>query len=126
LTIPERNATLRSLALVHPWLTSWAQTRLYRESAIYTDRAVDKLLELTATTKGRGAELAKIFIKLRVFGPNVSSPNTLARLIQQLPHLNELQLNDLDGLEMRAFLLLPSESVSYKILSQSPTHLVPR
>jgi hypothetical protein len=110
-TTPERNATLRSLALVHPFLTSWAQTRLYRESAIYTDRAVNKLIELTANPKGRAGDLAKTIIKLRVFGPNIGSPNTLARLVQQLPHLSDLQLNDLDGLEMRAFLLLPSESI---------------
>ena len=108
LTIPARNETLRSLALVHPCLTSWAQTRLYRESAIYTDRAVDKLIELTATPKGRGGDLAKTIVNLRIYGP-LSSPNTLARLVQQLPHLENLQLNDLDGLEMRAFLLLPSE-----------------
>ncbi|GAA5994454.1 hypothetical protein JCM5350_007040 [Sporobolomyces pararoseus] len=106
-TTPERNATLRSLALVHPFLTSWAQTRLYRESAIYTDRAVHKLIELTATPKGRGGDLAKTIIKLKVYGPNVGSSNTLARLVQQLPHLSDLQLNDLDGLEMRAFVLLP-------------------
>lgn len=110
-TTPERNETLRSLALVHPCLTAWAQTRLYRESAIYTDRAVEKLMVLTATPKGRGGDLAKTIVNLSIYGP-LSSPITLARLVQQLPHLENLQLNDLDGLEMRAFLLLPSESIS--------------
>ncbi|GAA5926858.1 uncharacterized protein JCM15063_000388 [Sporobolomyces koalae] len=107
-SIPERNATLRSLALVHPFLTAWAQSRLYRESAIYTDTAVDKLIDLTRASKGRGGDLARTIVNLKLFGPNLSSPNTLARLVQQLPRLEELQLNDLDGLEMRAFLLLPS------------------
>ncbi|GAA5895719.1 uncharacterized protein JCM6883_001599 [Sporobolomyces salmoneus] len=109
LTMPIRNETLRQIALTHPVLTSWAQTRLFRESAIYTDRAVDKLMDLTDSTaisKGaRAGELARTILKLSVFGPNLGSPLSLARLVQQLPHLCDLQLNDLDGLEMRAFLL---------------------
>ncbi|GAA6060566.1 hypothetical protein JCM10212_006801 [Sporobolomyces blumeae] len=106
-TTPERNAVLRALALVHPWLTSWAQTRLYRDAIVYTDRAVDKLVDLTSRTSNRTIELAKTITSLRVFGP-LGSTSTLAKLVQQLPHLESLQLNDLDGLEMRAFVLLPN------------------
>ncbi|GAA5928196.1 hypothetical protein JCM1841_003819 [Sporobolomyces salmonicolor] len=108
-TSPERSATLRALALVHPVLRGFAQGRLFRDCILYSDQAVEKLARLTCAPKGRGHELGNTIVSLRVFGSlrTGDGGKALARLVKQLAKLEVLHLEDLDGLELRAFVLHP-------------------
>ncbi|BGP33516.1 hypothetical protein JCM10296v2_005320 [Rhodotorula toruloides] len=109
-TARDRAHTLATLALVHPVLRNYAQNELF--STVYTasDRTVEQLTRLTCLPKSRGQELGKRITRLVVHGTLETGDGgkALAKLVQQLVGLESLHLEDLDGLELRAFLLHPT------------------
>ncbi|BGP25949.1 hypothetical protein JCM10295v2_004892 [Rhodotorula toruloides] len=109
-TARDRAHTLATLALVHPVLRNYAQTELFSTVYIASDRTVQHLTRLTSLPKSRGQELGKRITRLVVHGSlgTGDGGKALAKLVQQLVGLESLHLEDLDGLELRAFLLHPS------------------
>lgn len=106
----DRAQTLAALALVHPVLRTYAQTELFSTVFIQSDRTLDRLARLTCVPDTRGHELGTRITRLVVHGSlgTGDGGKQLARLVQQLAALDSLHLEDLDGLELRAFLLHPT------------------
>ncbi|EGU11245.1 Proteophosphoglycan ppg4 [Rhodotorula toruloides ATCC 204091] len=109
-TAGDRAHTLATLALVHPVLRNYAQNELFSTVYIASDRTVEQLTRLTCLPKSRGQELGKRITRLVVHGSlgTGDGGKALAKLVQQLVGLELLHLEDLDGLELRAFLLHPT------------------
>lgn len=110
---PTRNHTLRSLSLVHPMLRPWAQGELFHNPVVLSDRAVERLMGLAMEKQTRGAGMARGVTSLRVYGNRATGEGrlpSLPGLVQALTGLETLHLEDLDGLELRAFVLHPGAS----------------
>ncbi|KAL7339820.1 Proteophosphoglycan ppg4 [Rhodotorula toruloides] len=109
-TARDRAHTLATLALVHPVLRNYAQNELFSTVYIASDRTVEQLTRLTCLPKSRGQELGRRITRLVVHGSlgTGDGGKALAKLVQQLVGLESLHLEDLDGLELRAFLLHPT------------------
>ncbi|GAA5991132.1 hypothetical protein JCM10908_006553 [Rhodotorula pacifica] len=110
-TSTERNRLLCSLALVHPALRAWAQFELFGGAPVHltTDLAIERLAKLTSAPGTRGHALASRITHVRVYGRHDTGDGgkTLAKTIHQLAGLEELHLEDLDGLELRQFVIHP-------------------
>ncbi|GAA5998493.1 uncharacterized protein JCM10292_002734 [Rhodotorula paludigena] len=106
----ERNRILVSLALVHPVLRAYAQNELFSTVNVTTDRTVERLTRSICVPKSRGHMLGNQISTLRVVGSLGAGDGgkALASLVQQLKGLNTLRLEDLDGLELRQFVLHPA------------------
>ncbi|GAA5879613.1 hypothetical protein JCM3774_004285 [Rhodotorula dairenensis] len=110
-TSSERNRLLCSLALVHPALRPWAQFELFGGAPVHltTDRAIERLATLTNAPGTRGHLLASRISHVRVYGRHDTGDGgkALAKMLHQLSGLEQLHLEDLDGLELRQFVILP-------------------
>lgn len=108
-TSAERNHLLCNLALVHPVLRAWAQAELFGGAPVHltTDSAIEKLSTLAGQHGTRGNTLASRISHVKVYGRHDTGDGgkALAKLIHQLSGLEELHLEDLDGLELRQFVL---------------------
>ncbi|BGP49656.1 hypothetical protein JCM10450v2_005559 [Rhodotorula kratochvilovae] len=109
-TTRERNSLLYRLALVHPVLRPYAQGELFSTVFVTSDDMVGRLAKATCVPKSRGNALGGQVRTLRVNGNLVAGDGgkALAALVQQLSGLETLALEDLDGLELRQFVLYPA------------------
>ncbi|BGP41509.1 hypothetical protein JCM10449v2_005498 [Rhodotorula kratochvilovae] len=113
-TTRERNSLLYRLALVHPVLRPYAQGELFSTVFVTSDDMVGRLAKATCVPKSRGNALGGQVRTLRVNGNLVAGDGgkALAALVQQLSGLETLALEDLDGLELRQFVLHPASRSS--------------
>ncbi|GAA6016211.1 hypothetical protein JCM10207_000433 [Rhodosporidiobolus poonsookiae] len=108
-TAIERNHTLATLALVHPILRSFAQGELFHHVILQSDRAIERLARTTCVPKSKGQTLGSHIRSLQVYGSlsKGDGGKQLAVLVAQLKGLESLHLEDLDGLELRQFVVHP-------------------
>ncbi|GAA6032077.1 hypothetical protein JCM8097_007056 [Rhodosporidiobolus ruineniae] len=105
----EHGRTLATLALVHPALRVFAQGELFGRTVVLASEAsVEKLLGLALDPNK--AHLVRQITSVKVYGSLATGDGgkTLARLVHQLKALETLHLEELDGLELRQFVVHPT------------------
>lgn len=121
-TARERSATLARLALVHPVLRAYAQGQLFSTVFVTSDDMVQRLARATCVPKSRGNLLGRDIRTLRVSGDLQAGDGHkgLEALVEQLKGLDTLELEDLDGLELRNFAIHPCAPAFSSLPSACP------